>query len=101
MNLDRLQVHRKWEMLDEKTRIRPQISKGPIMIPRALLCLVLIRSVACGATYYVDNRAGSDAGDGRTQERALATIAWAVSLSNTSDTIVRNRSRAGGVFPEN
>jgi len=58
------------------------------MIPRALLCLVLIRSVACGATYYVDNRAGSDAGDGRTQERALATIAWAVSLSNTSDTIV-------------
>lgn len=58
------------------------------MIPRTLLCLALIESMACGATYYVDNLAGSDRNDGRTQERAVATIARAVSLSNTSDTIV-------------
>ena len=58
------------------------------MISRTLLCLVLIRSAAFGATYYVDNRAGNDHNDGKTQERALATIARAVSLSNTSDTIV-------------
>ena len=58
------------------------------MILRTLLCLVLIRSAAFGATYYVDNRAGSDDNDGQTQENALATIARAVLLSKTSDTIV-------------
>ncbi|MFH1919019.1 MAG: right-handed parallel beta-helix repeat-containing protein [Planctomycetota bacterium] len=62
------------------------------MIPRTLICLVLIRSAAFGATYYVDNRAGSDNSDGKTQETALATIARAVSLSKTSDTIVLTKT---------
>ena len=62
------------------------------MILRTLLCLALIRSVACGATYYVDNRTGSDDSDGKTQETALATIARAVSLSETSDTIVLTKT---------
>jgi len=58
------------------------------MIPRTLLILLLIRSAAVGATHYVDNRLGSDANDGQTQETPLATIARAVALSKTSDTIV-------------
>ncbi len=62
------------------------------MILRTLLCLVLIQSAAFGATYYVDNRAGSDDNDGKTQETALATIARAITLSKTSDTIVLTKT---------
>ena len=62
------------------------------MIPRTLLCLVLIRSAACGATYYVDNRDGSDDNDGKTQETASATIGRVISLSKTSDTIVLTKT---------
>lgn len=62
------------------------------MILRTLLCFVLIRSAAFGATCYVDNRAGRDDNDGKTQETALATIARAVALSKTSDTIVLTKT---------
>ena len=68
------------------------------MICRTLVCLVLIRSAACGATYYVDNLAGSDDSDGNSQETALATIARAVSLSRNSDTIVLTKT--GTVYNE-
>ena len=53
-----------------------------------LIACQAVRSAAFGATYYVDNRAGSDDNDGKTQPTALATIARAVSLSRTGDTIV-------------
>ena len=62
------------------------------MIPRTLLFLMLIPSAAVGATYYVDNRAGSDDNDGQTQDKAVATIARAISLSKTSDTIVLTKT---------
>ena len=62
------------------------------MIARTFLCFVLIQSVACGTTYYVDNRGGSDDNDGTTQDIALATIARAVALSKTSDTIVLTKT---------
>jgi hypothetical protein len=59
-----------------------------MMTFRVALCLLLMPSMAAGATYYVDNRAGSDANDGATKNTPLATIARAVSLCETSDTIV-------------
>ena len=62
------------------------------MLLRILICLGLLQSAASGATYYVDNRAGSDQSDGKTQETAVETIARAVSLSNTSDTIVLTKT---------
>ncbi|HUT33462.1 MAG TPA: right-handed parallel beta-helix repeat-containing protein [Planctomycetota bacterium] len=39
-------------------------------------------------TWHVDNRAGDDANDGRSEKRAFATIARAVKAAKTSDTIV-------------
>ncbi len=68
------------------------------MITRILICLVMIPPAALGTTYYVDNRDGSDADDGKTQATALATIARAVSLSKTSDTIVLTKT--GIVYSE-
>ncbi|NLX99980.1 MAG: right-handed parallel beta-helix repeat-containing protein [Rhodopirellula sp.] len=62
------------------------------MTIRTLLCLLWFHSAACGATWYVDNRTGSDDNGGTTQQTALATIARAVSLSQTSDTIVLTSS---------
>ncbi len=58
------------------------------MILRSLVCLAFTTSLACGATHYVDNRHGNDDSDGKTADTALATIARAVALSGTSDTIV-------------
>ncbi len=55
---------------------------------RIFLCLASMHAAAFGATYYVDNRAGNDANGGTTQQAPLATIARAISLSQTSDTIV-------------
>jgi len=53
---------------------------------------MLFPSAACGATCYVDNVGGSDDNDGKTQETAVATIARAVALSTTSDTIVLTKT---------
>jgi hypothetical protein len=58
------------------------------MILQCALYLLLLPSAAPCATYYVDNRAGSDTNDGKTEGTPLATIAHAVSLCKTSDTIV-------------
>lgn len=58
------------------------------MLPRALLLLVLVPSAAPAATYYVNNQAGDDADNGTTAETPVATIARAVSMCETSDTLV-------------
>jgi hypothetical protein len=44
-------------------------------------------SFAQGATYYVNNQTGSDEHDGLSEKSAVATIARAIALSQTSDTI--------------
>ena len=58
-----------------------------LMNLRMPLCLLLVPSMAVAATYYVDNRAGTDQNGGKTKNAPLATIARAVSLAKTSDTI--------------
>jgi len=69
-----------------------------MMMLRCAFCLLLVPSVALGATYYVDNRVGNDSHDGRTPETSVATIARAVALSATSDTIVLHNT--GTVYRE-
>ena len=54
----------------------------------AIICVVLlfcILSESQGATYYVNNQTGKDSNNGLSPESALATIAQAIQLSNTSD----------------
>lgn len=67
-------------------------------ILRCAFCLLVVPSTALGATYYVDNHVGDDSHDGRTPETPVATIARAVALSATSDTIVLHNT--GTVYRE-
>ena len=58
------------------------------MIYRIMLCLLLIPSVTSAATYYVNNEVGDDDNSGTSADAPLATIARAVALCGTSDTLV-------------
>lgn len=58
------------------------------MLFRTILCLLLVPSATSAATYYVNNKVGDDLNTGTTADAPLATIAHAVSLCKTSDTLV-------------
>ena len=55
---------------------------------RLCIALSLACSVAWGQAWYVDNRTGSDANDGKSAGAAFATIARATAAAKASDTIV-------------
>ncbi len=63
-----------------KARFRPV---SPVISCCAILFCLL--SESWGATYYVNNRIGSDDNDGLSQKTPVATIAKAIQLSQTSD----------------
>lgn len=68
----------------------PRWSRQPDGVLWRLCLLGLMLSAASpglGATYYVNNRSGSDAHDGRSPAQAFATIARAIQSARTSDTI--------------
>jgi len=64
------------------------------IIVRLLGLFLCLAAPARGATWYVDNAAGNDGSDGETPATAVATIARAVSLCGTSDTLaLKNTGR--------
>jgi hypothetical protein len=55
---------------------------------RIAICLLLMVHSAFGTTYFVNNETGKDTNDGRSKDRAFATIARTVKECKTSDKIV-------------
>jgi len=61
-------------------------SFGMKRILSVFVCIV--GGIATAETWHIDNRTGDDANDGLASERAFKTIAKAIKLAKTSDTLV-------------